>query len=110
MSDILESTCTKFVWLLWKEHKPYLQHNQNLAISRIKCIEHDFKKDPTLASTYKEAIKDYIDIGLSTKLTPEEVSSIKPFTNYIPHHAVSNNNKPNKIRAVFDAVAEYQNS
>lgn len=65
----------------------------------------------SLASTYKETIKDYIDRVLSTKLTPEEVSNIKPFTNYIPHHAVvSNINKPNKIRAVFDAVAEYQNS
>ena len=44
--------------------------------------------------------------GHATKLTPEEVSNIKPFTNYDPHYAVLNVNKPNKIRVKFDAAVE----
>ena len=28
-------------------------------------------------------------------------------TNYIPHHAVFNINKPSKLRVVFDAAAKY---
>ena len=48
--DILESTSTKLngqytVGLLWKEYKPYLPSNQNLAISRMRSIENKFKKD-----------------------------------------------------------------
>ena len=76
----------------------------------MKSIEHKFKKDPTTASKYKETMKAYINRGHATKLTPEEASNIKPFTNYDPHHAVSNINKPNKIRVVFYATAEYPNS
>ena len=76
----------------------------------MKSIENKFKRDPTLQSKFKETIKDYIDKGYATKLTPEEVSNIKPFINYVPHHAVSNINKPNKIRVLLDAAPEYQNS
>ena len=76
----------------------------------MKSFKNKFKKDPTLASKYKETIKDYIGKGHATKLTQEKVSNIKPFTSYFPHHAVSNVNKPNKIRVVFDGAVQYQNS
>lgn len=54
----------------------------------MKSIENKFKKDSLLASKCKEIIKDYMDKGHATKLTLEEVSNIKPFANYVPHHAV----------------------
>ena len=68
------------------------------------------KKDPRLASKYKKIIKDSIGKGHTTELMPEELSNIKPFTNYNPHSAVSNLNKLNKIIVASDAAAEYQNS
>ena len=60
--DILESTCTKLnrhytVGLLWKEDNPHLPSNRNLAISGMKSIENQFKRDPTLAYKYKETFK-----------------------------------------------------
>ena len=76
----------------------------------MKSIKSKFKKDPRLASKYKEIIRDYIGKGHVLKLIPEELSNIKPFTNYNPHSSVSNVNKSNKIIAAFDAAAEYQNS
>ena len=76
----------------------------------MKSTKSKFKKDPRLASKYKEIIRDYISKGHVAKLIPEELSNIKPFTNYNPHSSVSNVNKPNKIIAAFDAAAEYQNS
>ena len=87
-----------------------LPKKQNPLISRMKSIERKFKKDPRLASKYKEIIKDYIGKRHATKLIPEELSNIKPFTNCNPHSSVSNVNKPNKIIVAFDAAAEYQNS
>ena len=76
----------------------------------MKSIKNKFKRDPAIASKYKETIKDYIDKGYAIKLTAEEVSNIKSITNYVPHHSVSNGNNSNKIRVVFDATVEYQNS
>lgn len=73
----------------------------------MKSIKNKFKRDPALASKYKETIKDYIDKGYAIKLTAEEASNIKLFTNYVPHHSVSNGNNSNKIRVVFDATAEF---
>ena len=86
-----------------------LPKKRNPLISRMKSIERKFKKDPRVASKYKEIIKDYIGKRRATKLIPEELSNIKPFTNYNPHSSVSNVNKPNKIIVAFDAAAEYQN-
>ena len=113
--DILESTSTKLnghyaVGFLWKEDKPHLPNNRNLAISRMKSIENKFKKNPTLAFKYKETIKYYIDKGHATKLTPEEVLNIKLFTNYVPHDAVSNVNKPNKITKLELYLMQLQNA
>ena len=54
----------------------------------MKSIESKFKKDPRLASKYKEIIRDYIGKGHVAKLIPEELSNIKLFTNYNPHSAV----------------------
>ena len=93
--------------LLGYFRKSQLPNNQNLTISRMKSIKNKFKRDPALASKYKETIKDYIDKGYAIKLTAEEASNIKLFTNYVPHHSVSNGNNSNKIRVVFDATAEF---
>ena len=54
----------------------------------MKSIKRKFKKDPRLASKYKEIIRDYIGKGHAAKLIPEELSNIKLFTNYNPHSAV----------------------
>ena len=54
----------------------------------MKSTKSKFKKDPRLASKYKEIIRDYISKGHVAKLIPEELSNIKPCTNYNPHSAV----------------------
>ena len=51
------------VGLLLKEDKPHLPNNRHITILRMKCIENKFKKDPTLASKYKETIKNYTGKG-----------------------------------------------
>ena len=43
-----------------------------------------------------------------TKLTNDTASQTSDITNYIPHHAVTNPNKPGKIRVVFDAAAKHK--
>ena len=114
--QILEPTTTKekdrySVRLLWKDDKPILPDNRNMAISRMLSLERKFEKQPSLKCKYVETINEYIEKGHVSKLphkaTKEEQNEI---INYIPHQAVTSINKPGKMRVVFDAGAKYGNT
>ena len=111
--NILNSTSSKIdnhhtVGLLWKEDKTILPNNRSTAMSRFLGLEKRFKRDPLLAEKYKETVNQYIEKGHATKLTDDTASQTSDITNYIPHHAVTNPNKPGKIRVVFDAAAKHK--
>ena len=82
------------VGLLWKEHRPVLPFNRDLAIMRLNSLGNQFKKDPEFHKTYKNTMKDYINKGHASKLSLEEL------------HLTQNVNKPGKVRVVFDAGAK----
>jgi len=50
-------------------------------------------------------IQDYVRLGFARKMSPEEVKRTTAKTWYLPHHDVTNVNKPGKVRVVFDAAA-----
>ena len=88
--QILESTTIKekgrySVGLLWKDDKPILPYNRNMAISRMLSLERKFEKQPSLKCKYVETIHEYIEKGHASKLphkvTKEEQNEI---INYIP--------------------------
>ena len=54
-------------------------------------------------------MKEYIKNGYARKLSDYEANTISPRTNYIPDHSVTSINKPNKLRIVFDAAANFSN-
>ena len=56
---------------------------------------------------YTETMNDYIAKGYARQLSKSEVKGTTPKTNYLPHHRVTNINKPNRLRVVFDAAAAY---
>ena len=59
---------------------------------------------------YVQTINEYIKDGhasISSKAEAEKEST--KIINYIPHQAVTNVNKPGKIRIIFDAGARYKN-
>ena len=53
-------------------------------------------------------MEDYIAKGYPCKLSDKEASKSSPRTWYLPHFAVTSSNKPNRVRIVFDAVAEHR--
>ena len=53
-------------------------------------------------------MQDYIDRGYARKLSNLEAETTSSKTNYLPHHAVLNPNKPGKVRVVFDATAKHE--
>ena len=62
-------------------------------------------KDGQLTTLYWSKIDEYVEKGYARKLSAEEAAVETPRTWYLPHFAVTNPNKPNKIRLVFDAAA-----
>ena len=49
----------------------------------------------------------YISKSHAVKLSPEEAEDRSSVTNYVPHHGVTNVNKPGKVRVTFDAAAQF---
>ena len=91
------------VGLLWDSDDVLLTDNKNIALSRLFSLERKFTNNPQLAERYKEAMEAYISKGHATKLNQTDSETTSRITNYIPHHAVTNANKPNKVWIVFDA-------
>ena len=60
---VLEDTVEKMihnhsVGLLWKEHRPVLPINRDLAMMRLKSLENKLKKNPEFHKTCKNTMKD----------------------------------------------------
>ena len=111
--DILEKTTTLNdghyeTGLLWRREDIPLPNNCREAEMRLRSLKRKFHKDPNLEEKYRTTMNDYVAKGYALKLTPEEVSKSGPRTWYLPHFAVTNCNKPDKVRIVFDAAAEHK--
>ena len=72
------------------------------------CLNHlkrKLQKNPELKQKYIYQMQSMIEKGYVEKVVCE-ANYCKTW--YIPHHAVINPHKPNKIRIVFDCAAEYK--
>ncbi|XP_036329455.1 uncharacterized protein LOC118741564 [Rhagoletis pomonella] len=108
---ILESTTSRIgtrfeTGLLWKEDNVRLPDSYNMALKRLVSVEKRMSHDVSFAAAYKLMVASYVEKGYARKLEPSSVASITPRTWYLPHFAVLNPNKPNKLRIVFDAAAD----
>ena len=88
--------------LPWRQQPPYLRNNRILADRRMQL--HDHK----LFESYRATIHDYISKGNARRVPKEELDVVGKPLGYLPHHAVINPNKPEKLRVVFDCAARYK--
>ena len=95
------------VRLLCKENKPALPYNKSLALSRFHSLEKKFKQNAEFTEKYKNTVNDCISKDHAVKFSPEQAKYCLPVTNYVPHHGVTNVNKPGNIRVVFDAAKQF---
>ncbi|XP_064625967.1 uncharacterized protein LOC135486798 [Lineus longissimus] len=75
---------------------------------RYNSLERRLHRDPECKRMYMKTMEGYISKGHAVKLTKEEKAKSSERTWYIPHHGVTNPNKPGKVRVVFDAASEFQ--
>ena len=93
--------------MLWKEDHVEFPNNRGMAMKRLEATERSLKRRPELAEGYRATMQSYIQQGHARKLTPEEASQPSHRRWFLPHHAVTNPNKPGKVRVVFDAAAKF---
>lgn len=92
--------------LPWRDQNIKLPDNKSMAYARLEQLRKKLSRDEKLHQMYTTAVNDYIEKGYA-----EEVSNVGGGSDkiwYLPHHPVTNVNKPGKVRVVFDCAAKFR--
>jgi len=76
-----------------------------MALKRVHSIEKKIDENSHYAEQYCKKIYEYTEKGYAVKQTDEEIRT-RQTKYYLPDLAVMNENKPGKIRFVFDAASK----
>ena len=89
----------------WKENRPELPNNYDMALRRLCGTEKRLLKNPEAGSAYSEIINTYEQKGYIRKVPTSEKDPKEKW--YVPHFAVFRPDKATtKTRIVFDASAK----
>lgn len=91
-----------------KEEGLKLPNNRTLALSRLERLKQRLKRDRKYRDHYEAFMKEMIDKGQAERVPDDELHLTNGRVWYIPHHGVYHPQKPDKIRVVFDASAEFK--
>lgn len=84
------------------KQEPELPNNRHCAVKRFHLLERKFNQNPQFKMKYKEFMDDILAKGEAEACTSEEPGW------FIPHFGVFNQQKPEKIRVVFDCSATFR--
>ena len=88
----------------WKGDSVYLPDNYSVAVNRLKNLEKRLAKNPEVARSYQETIKQHLEKGYIRQVNPSEKSHRQW---YLPHFAIVKKSRlTTKTRIVFDASAQ----
>ena len=91
------------VALPWRKDHPELKDNYNQAFKRLLSVEHQLKKNEDKASSYSQAINQYVQDGYAEEVKVNSDDKKPEKVRYLPHHAVYREDKAStKTRIVFD--------
>ena len=94
------------VSLPWRDVHPPLLDNYQLALKRLRGLQHRLQQQPELLKEYDAIIQDQVKQGVVevvTDPTPTDGRTV----HYLPHHAVVRRDKATtKMRIVYDASAK----
>ncbi|KAF4514206.1 UNVERIFIED_CONTAM: hypothetical protein B566_EDAN019426, partial [Ephemera danica] len=93
--------------LPWKKTLTIKENNYHTAVSRLNHLRCKFINDEEFFIRYSNVIQQNIKKGYA-RLVPEEqlIPSFAPRW-YLPHHAVINPRKPEKLRVVYDCASRH---
>ena len=91
------------VALPWRKDHPELKDNYNQTFKRLLSVEHQLKKSEDKASSYSQAINQYVQDGYAEEVKVNSDDKKQEKVRYLPHHAVYREDKAStKTRIVFD--------
>ena len=89
----------------WKDDRPLLPSNRQMAERRLRSVEKKLKQDESLAQVYQSVIDDYKSKGYIRKVLEEEPKPSSEW--FLPHFPVVRPQKATtKVRIVFDGSAQ----
>ena len=89
----------------WKEQRPQLPNNRQMAESRLLSTERNLKKKEFVGKEYQMTIKTYVEKGYLCKVP--EAEAPPPEIWYLPHLPIVKMSKSTtKVRIVFDCSAK----
>ncbi|WP_239110333.1 reverse transcriptase domain-containing protein, partial [Streptococcus dysgalactiae] len=93
--------------LPWKIYHAKMPDNKRLAEKRLHQLAKRLLRDTELFEKYKTVIQRHLDKGYLKPYEPITNRVLSSPRWYVPHHAVFNPKKPNKLRVVFDCAAKF---
>ena len=109
---ILEATTKQLpnshyeIGMLWKRNSQ-LTNNRWLATKQLHSLVNRLRRDPQMHAKYQETITTDIDKGYVVEVNPDDDSTDQGCW-YLPHHPVTNINKPEKVRRVLNAASVFK--
>ncbi|KAK3737628.1 hypothetical protein QZH41_006460, partial [Actinostola sp. cb2023] len=114
-SNILKSQTQKLegedryvVPILWKNNSEPLPDNRVQAEKQWLHLEKRLDKDEKLKSAYIKTLNTDLEKGFIKKVSEEDLKKEHQRDQYIVHHPVVHQHKPDKVRRVFNFSSRYQ--
>ena len=85
-----------------------LPNNRIQAISRCRWIQRKLERNKKFKEDYLVFMNNLFEKGYARKVPEDELKGRDGHVWYLPHHGVYHPKKPDKIRVVFDASAEFK--
>ena len=96
------------VGMLWANDDLDLPNNYYSALVQLKSLERRLSKDGELRSKYSKNNSDDVEKGYVFRIeNPKDLSQLSKPEWYLPHHPVTNPNKPGKIKRVLNGAAKF---
>ena len=89
----------------WKDSNEVIPNNRFLAEQRLTHLKKKLSRNSSLKDSYSRFMDDLVVEGYAKKVSEDDKKQI---VWYLPHHNVVNQNKPDKVRIVFDCAAKYE--
>ena len=83
-----------------------LPFNLKFAQRRLGSLKKKFERNE-LRTKYSEVMNSYLSKSYSRRVPQSELSISEQPTWYLPHHPITNVNKPGEVRVVYDCAAKY---
>lgn len=91
----------------FRKEEPELPDNRHMAERRLFALKRRLMRDPQLHQQYTEEMRQLMEKGYAEMVPDTEIYTNPGKTLHIPHHPVRNQNKPGKLRIVFDCAAQF---